>query len=192
MSSEKSSYTLDFVLWLIEQISFHEVVAAYFPSRAELQDVLLPQLFPECPWVWTKGDWTFWTQDMIWLAYVFYEWHIGRFPFGKKNPEISMGAKVEFPIGKKLFHLVVNPGTSRCPTVDLELVQTTRNVNGTRHSVRKFQPGKRDHLFRFSTFSGNFPVGWTDETCSIYRWTGNSGNLTKWKAPIVSFLNKFK
>ena len=28
-----------------------------------------------------------------------------------------MGAKVEFPIGKKLFHLVVNPGTSRCPTI---------------------------------------------------------------------------
>ena len=23
---------------------------------------------------------------------------------------------MEFPIGKKLFHLVVNPGTSRCPT----------------------------------------------------------------------------
>ena len=66
---------------------------------------------------------------------------------------------MEFPIGKKLFHLVVNPGTSRCPTVDLELVQTTRNVNGTRHSVRKFQPGKRARLFRFSTFSGNFPVG---------------------------------
>ena len=38
---------------------------------------------------------------------------------------------MEFPIGKKLFHLVVNPGTSRCPTVDLELVRTTRNVNGT-------------------------------------------------------------
>ena len=26
---------------------------------------------------------------------------------------------MEFPIGKKLFHLVVNPGASRCPTVDL-------------------------------------------------------------------------
>ena len=51
---------------------------------------------------------------------------------GKKNPEISVGAKVEFPIGKKLFHLVVNPGTWRCPTVNLELVQTTRNGNGTR------------------------------------------------------------
>ena len=80
-----------------------------------------------------------------------------------------MVAKVEFPIGKKLFHLVLNTGTWRCPTVVLELVQTTRNVNGTRHSVRKFQPGKRDHLFRFSTLSGNFPVGRTDETCSIYR-----------------------
>ena len=90
-----------------------------------------------------------------------------------------MGAKVEYPIGKKLFHLVVNPGTSRCPTVKLELVETTRNVNGTRHSVRKFQPGKRAHLFRFSTFSGNFPVGWTDETCSIYRRTRNSGNFDK-------------
>ena len=90
-------------------------------------------------------------------------WQPGRFPFRKKTPEISMGAKVEFPIDKKLFHLVVRgPGTSRCPTVDLELVQTTRNVNGTRHSVRKFQPGKRAHLFRFSTFSGNFSVGWTD------------------------------
>ena len=29
-------------------------------------------------------------------------------------------------------------------------------------------PGKPAHLFRFSTFSGNFPVGRTDETCSIY------------------------
>ena len=31
----------------------------------------------------------------------------------KKNPEISVVAKVEFPIGKKLFHVVVNPGTWR-------------------------------------------------------------------------------
>ena len=95
----------------------------------------------------------------------------------EKKPEVSVVAKVEFPIGEKLFHLVVNPGTSRCPTVDLELVQTTRNVNGTRHSVRKFQPGKRAHLFRFSTFSGNFPVGRAYETCSIYRRTGNYENF---------------
>ena len=101
---------------------------------------------------------------------------VGAFHLGKK-PEISVVAKVEFPIGNKLFHLVVNPGTRRCPTVDLELVQTTRNVNRTPHSVRKFQPGKRDHLFRFSTFSGNFPVERTDETCSIYCRTGNSGNF---------------
>ena len=109
-----------------------------------------------------------------------HRWSGGAFHLGK-NPEISVVAKMEFPIGNKLFHLVVNPGTWRWlgggPTVDLELVQTTRNVNGTRHSVRKFQPVKRDHLFRFSTFSGNFPVRWTDETCSICRRTGNSGNF---------------
>ena len=29
----------------------------------------------------------------------------------EKNAEISVVAKVEFPISKKLFHLVVNPGT---------------------------------------------------------------------------------
>ena len=41
------------------------------------------------------------------------------FHLGKKTPEISVGAKVEFPTGKKLLHLVVNPVTWRCPTVDL-------------------------------------------------------------------------
>ena len=90
---------------------------------------------------------------------------------------------MEFPIGKKLFHLVLNPGTWRCPTVDLELVQSTRNVNGTRHSVRKFQPGKRDHLFRFSTFSGIFQ--W-DEPTKRVPFTAEPEIpeiLTKWKAP---------
>ena len=64
---------------------------------------------------------------------VSFYWDIlGAFHLGRKKTEISVGAKEEFPIGKELFHLVVNPGTSRCPTdflaVDLELVQTTRNV----------------------------------------------------------------
>ena len=95
----------------------------------------------------------------------------------RKKTEILLAAKVEFPIGKKLFRLALNPSTSRCPTVDLELVQTTTKVNGIQHSVRKFQPGKRAHLFRFSTFSGNFPVGQPDETCSIYRRTRNSRNF---------------
>ena len=53
---------------------------------------------------------------------------MGAFHSVKKKPEISLGANVQFPIGKKLFHLVVNSGTSLCLTVDLELVQTTRNV----------------------------------------------------------------
>ena len=49
----------------------------------------------------------------------------------------------------------------------------------------EFQPGKRAraHLSRFSTFSGNFPVGRTGETCSIYRRTGNSGGKRPWVFP---------
>ena len=57
-----------------------------------------------------------------------------------------------------------------------------KRVNRTRNSVRKFQPGKRARLFRFSTFSENFPVGRTDETCSIYRRTGNSGNFENFRS----------
>ena len=35
---------------------------------------------------------------------------MGAFHLEKKNPEISVGAKVDFPIGKKFFHFVVNSG----------------------------------------------------------------------------------
>ena len=98
---------------------------------------------------------------------------------------------MEFPIDKKLFYLVLNPGTSRCPTVDLELVQTTRNVNGTRHSVRKFQPGKRAHLFRFSTFLGIFQ--W-DEPTKRVPFTAEPEIpeiLTKRKAPNKTLDDRF-
>ena len=47
--------------------------------------------------------------------------------------------------------------------------------------------GKPAHLFRLSTFFGNFPVGRTDETCSIYRRSGEIPEiLTKWKAHTVT------
>ena len=102
-----------------------------------------------------------------------------------------MGAKVEFPIGKTLFHLVANTGTSPCPTVDLDLVQTTRKVNGTRHSLRKFQPGKRAHLFRFSTFLGIFQ--WDEPTKRVPFTTEPEipEILTKWKAPKASLFVKY-
>ena len=38
----------------------------------------------------------------------------------------------------------------------------------------------------FPLFSGNFPVGRTDETCSIYRQPEIPEILTKWKAPYIS------
>ena len=66
-----------------------------------------------------------------------------------------------------------------------------KRVNGTRNSVRKSQPEKRARLFRFSPLSGNFPVGRTDETCSIYHRTGNSGNFDLKEAPFISWGNQW-
>ena len=97
-----------------------------------------------------------------------------------------MGTKVEFPIGKKLFHLVVNPGTSRCPTMDLELVQTTRNVNGTRHSDSNRENGPT--FLDFPLFLGIFQ--W-DEPTKRVPFTAEPEIpeiLTKWKAPKVYHL----
>ena len=52
-----------------------------------------------------------WLTELFWeLAWEPLFFNSGRFPFRKKNQEISVGAKVDSPIGKKLFHLVVNPG----------------------------------------------------------------------------------
>ena len=59
-------------------------------------------------------------------------------------------------------------------------------VNGTRNSVRKFQPGKRAHLFRFFTFMGIFQ--W-DEATKRVPFTVEPEIpeiLTKWKAPHVT------
>ena len=70
---------------------------------------------------------------------------LGAFHLGKKTPEISVGADVEFPIGKKLFHLVINPGTSQFPTVDLEL------VHGTNYEKRKWD----------TTFGSEIAIGKT-------------------------------
>ena len=77
MSSVKSSYTPGFFP-LINRTNFlSRSSRCVLPfSRRVTTDALLQKLFPECPWVYTQGDWTFWTQDMIWLAYVFYGWHI--------------------------------------------------------------------------------------------------------------------
>ena len=71
--------------------------------------------------------------------------------------------------------------------VDLELVQTTRNV-WMEHEI-PFGNSNREKQATFSDFplfSGNFPVGRTDETCSIYRQPEIPEILTKWKAPYIS------
>ena len=50
-------------------------------------------------------------------------------------------------------------------------IKYQKHVNGTWNSVRKVPTGKMAYLFRFSTFSGNFPMGRTDERFSIFYWT---------------------
>ena len=94
-----------------------------------------------------------------------------------------MGAKVEFPIGKKLFHMVVNPGTSRCPTVDLELVQTTRNVNG--HDI-PFGNSNRENGLTFLDLPLFLGIFQWDEPTKRVPFTAEPEipeTLTKWKAP---------
>ena len=66
----------------------------------------------------------------------------------EKKPGNFGGRKSGISDWKKLFNLVVNPGTSRCPTdylaVDLELVQTTRNVQ----CISQFHLRKAHNLTR--------------------------------------------
>ena len=100
-----------------------------------------------------------------------------------------MGANVQFPIGKKLFHLVVNSGTSLCLTVDLELVQTTRNV--MEHDI----PFGNCNRVNGPTFL-DFPL-----FLGIFQWDEHTKRvpftaepeipeiLTKWKA--LSFIVRF-
>ena len=52
--------------------------------------------------------------------------HYGRFPFRKKNREISVGAKVEFPIGKKLpFHFGRKPWYVVVPDDSIQWIWTS-------------------------------------------------------------------
>ena len=91
---------------------------------------------------------------------------------------------MEFPIGKKLFHLVLNPGTTQCPTVDLELVQTTRNVNGTRHSGNSNR-GNGTTFLDFPLFLGIFQWDEPTKRVPFNAEPEIPEILTKWKAPIV-------
>ena len=111
----------------------------------------------------------------------------------KKNPEISVEANVEFPIGKKLFHLVVNPGTSRCPTDFLAVDPGTgtnyeKRVNGARNSVGNSNRENGPTFLDFPVFPEIFQ--W-DEPTKRVPFTAEPEIpeiLTKWKAPQVTRL----
>ena len=50
-----------------------------------------------------------------WMHTIRHHDNQGAFHLGKKNPEISVGTKMDYLIGKKLFHSIVNPRTAPSP-----------------------------------------------------------------------------
>ena len=102
----------------------------------------------------------------------------------EKNPEISGVAKVEFPIGKKLFHLVVNPGTwpgARPWTWNWYKLQET----SMEHEI-PFGNSNRENGTTFLDFPLFLGIFQWDEPTKRVPFTAEPEIpeiLTKWKAP---------
>ena len=103
-----------------------------------------------------------------------------------KNPEISVVAKVEFPIGKKLFHLVVNPGTwpgARPWTWNWYKLQET----SMEHDI-PFGNSNRENGTTFLDFPLFLGIFQWDEPTKRVPFTAEPEIpeiLTKWKAPLI-------
>ena len=108
----------------------------------------------------------------------------------EKNPEISVVAKVEFPIGKKLFHLVVNPGTwpgARPWTWNWYKLQET----SMEHDI-PFGNSNRENGTTFLDFPLFLGIFQWDEPTKRVPFTAEPEIpeiLTKWKAPSVFHAN---
>ena len=60
-------------------------------------------------------------------------------------------------------------------------------------SFKKFQQGQWAYLFRFSTFSWNFPVGWKDKMFSIFYRTKISENFDKMESALkLTFVSEMR
>ena len=99
-----------------------------------------------------------------------------------------MVAKVEFPIGKKLFHLVVNPGTwpgARPWTWNWYKLQET----SMEHDI-PFGNSNRENGTTFLDFPLFLGIFQWDEPTKRVPFTAKPEIpeiLTKWKAPSVSY-----
>ena len=102
----------------------------------------------------------------------------------EKNPQNFGGSKSGISDWQKFFHVVVNPGTLRCPTMDMELVQTMRNVL-MEHEILFGNSNQENGptFLRFPLFLGIFQ--W-DKPTKCVPFTAEPEIpeiLTKWKAP---------
>ena len=109
----------------------------------------------------------------------------------EKNPENSVVAKVEFPIGKKLFYLVVNPGTwpgARPWTWNWYKLQET----SMEHDI-PFGNSNRENGTTFLDFPLFLGIFQWDEPTKRVPFTAEPDIpeiLTKWKAPEVTNVEK--
>ena len=134
---------------------------------------------------WLFVFWYF--QNVSWFFEECASWQ-GALSIYVKNPEISVGTKMDFPTGKKLFP---ERRRARYPMGHQDGCRVGNNwnwykVQETGKWNTKFRvQGKRAYLFRFSTFPGIFQ--W-DEPNNRFPFSIEPKFpkiLTKWKAPKV-------
>ena len=83
----------------------------------------------------------------------------GHFPLRKKTWKFRWEKKKNFQLEKSCSiwsKTLVRCGADHGPGTGTDYEKC---VNRAQNSVQKFHAGKQAHLFRLSTFSGNFPVG---------------------------------
>ena len=93
---------------------------------------------------------------------------------------------MEFPIDKKLFDLVVIPGTWRCPTGFLAVDE--KRVNGTRNSVGNSNRENGPTFLDFPVFLGIFQLDEPTKRVPFIAKPEIPEILTRWKAPQVTRL----
>jgi len=103
-------------------------------------------------------------------------WNIyrGCLPFIKKIPESLVGNFRSVRMVRVVYHLPQISGLRRRARLDSSF---NMKLDGAKIPNGTSQPGSRDFLFKISVCPGNFPVGRTKKSFTIYIPTGISGNL---------------
>ena len=96
------------------------------------------------------------------------------FTIYKKIPEILVGNFRSVRTVRVVYHLpknfrIVAPPQTGCQLQHETGTKLKKLVNGRRVSIRNVPIAKMDYLFRISVCPGNFPVGGTKKSFTIYK-----------------------